>query len=140
MLEKLSVVAVFAARFWLEVAFRLACSVAPLVEEFASVNEAFRVPLADNAPWEAVALLFALPEVDEVLPPPDALLLFVELPTEPAVPSVPAAARLPVALKLPVALVVVAELLALAARALVVELDRFELEAADTDSVADADL
>jgi hypothetical protein len=98
LVAKLSVVAVFAARLWLEEAVRLAFNVAALLLEPVSVDEAFFVSLADNAPMDAVALLFARPVVFEVLPPLEELLLLVELPTELAVPFAPAAARLAVEL------------------------------------------
>jgi len=89
-----------------EEAVKLAFNVAALVLLLVSVAEAFLVALADNAPFDAVALLFAVPVVLEVLPPLADELLLVELPTDPAVPSSPAAARLAVELKAPVALFV----------------------------------
>lgn len=153
LVPKLSVVAVFAAKFWFEERFRLAFNVAALEPELVSEAEPLWVPLADNAPSEAVLLLVWPPVVFEVLPPPDAVLLLVELPDDPAVPFAPAAARLPVELKLPVALFawlllavapnVAAAVLALlavrdalCAKAFVVALELLELLAAEADSDA----
>ena len=72
-----------------EEAVKPAFSVLALVLALVSEADAFLVVLADNAPLDAVALLFAEPVVVEVLPPLEALLLFVELPTIQRCPLIP---------------------------------------------------
>jgi hypothetical protein len=153
LVAKLSVVDVFAARLLLEERFKLAFNVAALELELVLEAEAFLVALADSAPSDAVALLFARPVVFEVAPLLVELLLLVELPTDPAVPFAPAAARLPVELK--AAVLLLAWLLfavapnvpaavwlllavrdALCAKAFVVALDLVELFEAEADSDA----
>lgn len=104
LVAKLSETAAFAVRLLSEEAVKLASNVAALLLLLVSETEAFLVALADNAPPDAVALLLAVPVVFDVLPPPEDVLLLVELPTDPAVPSELAAARFAVLLKAPVAL------------------------------------
>lgn len=101
---KLSVVAVFAARLLFEDRFKLAFKVPELFDADVLLPEAFLVLLDAAAPSCAVVLLAAVPTLDEVLPPLDALLLNVELPTVPAVPFLPARALFDVEPKLAVAL------------------------------------
>jgi hypothetical protein len=86
-------VAVFAARLLLEDRFRPAFSEAAPLLEPALVLEEFDVELAATAPSDAVVLFAAVPTPPELLPPPEEVLVSVELPYVFAVPLAPAAAR-----------------------------------------------
>lgn len=83
----------FAARVLLEDRFRLAFSEAAPLPEPALVLEEFDVELAADAPSDAVVLFAAVPTPPELLPPPEELLLDVELPYVFAVPLAPAKAE-----------------------------------------------
>lgn len=65
-------------------ALRLAPNVPAALAELAEVLDALSVPWLDEPPLLAVVLLDALPELAEEAPPPDELLLSVELPEVPA--------------------------------------------------------
>ena len=90
---KLSLVAVFAARLLLEDRFRLAFSEAALELVPVLGLEELEVDWAATAPSEAVVLFAAVPTPLELLPPPEEMLLSVELPNVLAVPLSPAAAK-----------------------------------------------
>ena len=98
LVAKLSVVPVFAARFWVEERFKLAFNAFPLLPVFVFVPEAFVVPLVAVEPLAAWTLLVELPLPADVLPPLEELLLNEEPPTEEAVPPLGAVATFEVEL------------------------------------------
>ncbi len=93
LVPKLSVVAVFAARFLLEERLALAVNEAAALPVFVLVPAVLFVELAATAGPFAVVVLAAVPTVPEVLPPLEEVLLDVELPADEPVPPLAAAAK-----------------------------------------------
>jgi hypothetical protein len=108
LVAKLSVVAVFAARLLVEERFKVAFNAAAELLVPAFVLEAFWVALAATAPPAAVVLFAAVLVDPELLPPPEDVLLEVELPNVFAVPFLPAAAKFRVEVEADVLLCVLA--------------------------------
>jgi hypothetical protein len=84
LVAKLSEAAALADKFLLEERFKLAFKAPALLPEFVAVLEALLVELLDDPPLAAEVVLFAVPTLEEVLPPLVPLSLDVEFPVDEA--------------------------------------------------------